>query len=174
MMCSNLKRDKQFRDILTSFGIFISKLLSSNELISLSKRRNIVGGFLRTCAPMSTRKSQRQSQKSLHHLMVVTNIFTSSSKTIQNPFEKSKKILPNECSSQEWKGNGKKKEKGILKVQSKLSREQLEEYRKKNGCYKCGEQGHSYHACPTLTAKKDSPQATNSRDGTSTWVHGSF
>ncbi|WP_219823842.1 hypothetical protein, partial [Enterobacter cloacae complex sp. CH23B] len=47
------------------------------------------------------------------------------------------------------KGNSNKaKEKRVYKGKNKLSPEELDRYRKDNRCFKCGEQGHAYRACP--------------------------
>ena len=60
----------------------------------------------------------------------------------------------------EPKVNAKKKEKGVYKGQNKLTPEELERHKRENRCFKCGEQRHSYRACPTKATKKDLPQAT--------------
>ena len=56
--------------------------------------------------------------------------------------------------------NDKKKDKGLFKGKNCLSPKEMELYCKENQCYKCGEQGHAYHACPLRTAKNDKPQAS--------------
>ena len=54
----------------------------------------------------------------------------------------------------------KKKNKGFYKGSNCLTPEDMESYRKENKCFKCGEKGHSYRACPEKAAKKDNPQAS--------------
>ncbi|RYA67130.1 hypothetical protein DD592_27770, partial [Enterobacter cloacae complex sp. 2DZ2F20B] len=59
------------------------------------------------------------------------------------------------------KGNSNKaKEKGVYKGKNKLSPEEIERYRKDNRCFKCGEQGHAYRACPQKNNRQDPPRAT--------------
>lgn len=75
--------------------------------------------------------------------------------------QKGKKIPPSDRPQKDPKGNqGKKKDIGMFKGQKKLTWEEVERYKKENLCFKCGEQGHNYHAWPLKGAKKEPPQAT--------------
>ncbi|MCO5583160.1 hypothetical protein L7F22_037069 [Adiantum nelumboides] len=56
--------------------------------------------------------------------------------------------------------NNKAKEKGVYKGKKRLTPEELERYRKDNRCFKCGEQGHAYQACPQRNARNEQPRAS--------------
>ncbi|MCO5568483.1 hypothetical protein L7F22_022182 [Adiantum nelumboides] len=56
--------------------------------------------------------------------------------------------------------NNKAKEKGVYKGKNRLTPEELECYRKDNRCFKCGEQGHAYRACPQRNARNEQPRAS--------------
>ncbi|MCO5577871.1 hypothetical protein L7F22_031706 [Adiantum nelumboides] len=56
--------------------------------------------------------------------------------------------------------NNKAKEKGVYKGKNRLTPEELERYRKDNRCFKCGEQGHAYRACPQRNARNEQPRAS--------------
>ncbi|MCO5566319.1 hypothetical protein L7F22_019996 [Adiantum nelumboides] len=56
--------------------------------------------------------------------------------------------------------NNKAKEKGVYKGKNRLTPEELERYRKDNRCFKCGEQGHAYQACPQRNACNEQPRAS--------------
>ncbi|MCO5546726.1 hypothetical protein L7F22_000162 [Adiantum nelumboides] len=56
--------------------------------------------------------------------------------------------------------NNKAKEKGVYKGKNRLTPEELESYRKDNRCFKCGEQGHTYRACPQRNASNEQPRAS--------------
>ncbi|MCO5608354.1 hypothetical protein L7F22_062562 [Adiantum nelumboides] len=56
--------------------------------------------------------------------------------------------------------NNKAKEKGVYKGKNRLILEELEHYRKDNRCFKCGEQGHAYRACPQRNARNEQPRAS--------------
>ncbi|MCO5598133.1 hypothetical protein L7F22_052225 [Adiantum nelumboides] len=56
--------------------------------------------------------------------------------------------------------NNKAKEKGVYKGKNRLTPEELERYRKDNRCFKCGEQGHDYRACPQRNACNEQPRAS--------------
>ncbi len=47
----------------------------------------------------------------------------------------------------------KAKSKGQYQGKNRLTPEELESYKRQNCCFRCGEKGHSYRACPQ---KKDS------------------
>ncbi|MCO5594918.1 hypothetical protein L7F22_048953 [Adiantum nelumboides] len=51
-------------------------------------------------------------------------------------------------------------QKGVYKGKNRLTPEELEHYRKDNRCFKCGEQGHSYRACPQRNARNEQPRAS--------------
>ena len=55
--------------------------------------------------------------------------------------------------------DNKKKEGKEYKGQNKLSPTDLEKYQKENRCFRCREQGHSYHKCPKKT--QGTPQAVH-------------
>ena len=97
----------------------------------------------------------------IHHSLVAAKIFPSN-KVAVKPMEKGEKAQPFDHPQRDHKNNqGKKKGKGVFLGQQKLSPEELEKYKKENRCFKCGEQGHSYRACPkAVVAKKESLQAT--------------
>ncbi|MCO5564510.1 hypothetical protein L7F22_018171 [Adiantum nelumboides] len=46
------------------------------------------------------------------------------------------------------------------KGKNRLTPEELERYRKDNRCFKCGEQGHDYRACPQRNACNEQPRAS--------------
>ncbi|MCO5558213.1 hypothetical protein L7F22_011792 [Adiantum nelumboides] len=56
--------------------------------------------------------------------------------------------------------NNKAKEKGVYKGKNRLTPEELERYRRDNRCFKCGEQGHAYRACPQRNARNEQPRAS--------------
>ncbi|MCO5601931.1 hypothetical protein L7F22_056057 [Adiantum nelumboides] len=56
--------------------------------------------------------------------------------------------------------NNKAKEKGVYKGKNRLTPEELERYHKDNQCFKCGEQGHAYQACPQRNARNEQPRAS--------------
>ncbi|MCO5554855.1 hypothetical protein L7F22_008391 [Adiantum nelumboides] len=67
------------------------------------------------------------------------------------------------CSVQFWtsnSSNNKAKEKGVYKGKNRLTPEELERYRKDNRRFKCGEQGHTYRACPQRNARNEQPRAS--------------
>ncbi|MCO5602448.1 hypothetical protein L7F22_056580 [Adiantum nelumboides] len=71
---------------------------------------------------------------------------------------KGKNQPPN--SSKGNSSNNKAKEKGVYKGKNRLTPEELERYRKDNRCFKCGEQGHAYQACPQRNARNEQPRAS--------------
>ncbi|MCO5551476.1 hypothetical protein L7F22_004980 [Adiantum nelumboides] len=71
---------------------------------------------------------------------------------------KGKNQPPN--SSKGNSSNNKAKEKGVYKGKNRLTPEELERYRKDNRCFKCGEQGHAYRACPQRNARNEQPRAS--------------
>ena len=99
----------------------------------------------------------------IHHSIMAAKIFLPvTTKTVVRASEK-KEIPPQgerpPTNANQVK-NDKKKDKGLFKGKNCLSPEEMEPYSKENQCYKCGEQGHAYHACPLRTAKNDKPQAS--------------
>ncbi|MCO5609381.1 hypothetical protein L7F22_063607 [Adiantum nelumboides] len=56
--------------------------------------------------------------------------------------------------------NSKAKEKGVYKGNNRLPPEELERYHKDNRCFKCGEQGHAYRACPQRNARNEQLRAS--------------
>ncbi|MCO5573729.1 hypothetical protein L7F22_027503 [Adiantum nelumboides] len=51
-------------------------------------------------------------------------------------------------------------EKGVYKGKNRLTPEELERYLKDNRCFKYGEQGHAYQACPQRNARNEQPRAS--------------
>ncbi|MCO5559164.1 hypothetical protein L7F22_012757 [Adiantum nelumboides] len=102
----------------------------------------------------------------IHHTMVATKInFQQGAKRNLKPMEikekhehKGKNQPPN--SSKGNSSNNKSKEKGVYKGKNRLTPEELERYRKDNRCFKCGEQGHAYQACPQRNARNEQPRAS--------------
>ncbi|MCO5554217.1 hypothetical protein L7F22_007745 [Adiantum nelumboides] len=102
----------------------------------------------------------------IHHTMVAAKIkFQQGAKRNFKPMEikekhehKGKNQPPN--SSKGNSSNNKAKEKGVYKGKNRLTSEELERYRKDNRCFKCGEQGHAYRACPQRNARNEQPRAS--------------
>ncbi|MCO5603559.1 hypothetical protein L7F22_057710 [Adiantum nelumboides] len=102
----------------------------------------------------------------IHHTMVAAKInFQQGAKRNLKPMEikekhehKGKNQPPN--SSKGNSSNNKAKEKGVYKGKNRLTPEELERYRKDNRCFKCGEQGHAYRACPQRNARNEHPRAS--------------
>ncbi|MCO5552192.1 hypothetical protein L7F22_005704 [Adiantum nelumboides] len=102
----------------------------------------------------------------IHHTMVAAKInFQQGAKRNLKPMEikekhehKGKNQPPN--SSKGNSSNNKAKEKGVYKGKNRLTPEELERYRKDNRCFKCGEQGHAYRACPQRNARNEQPRAS--------------
>ncbi|MCO5552042.1 hypothetical protein L7F22_005552 [Adiantum nelumboides] len=102
----------------------------------------------------------------IHHTMVAAKInFQQGAKRNLKPMEikekhehKGKNQPPN--SSKGNSSNNKAKEKGVYKGKNRLTPEELERYRKDNRCFKCGEQGHAYRACPQRNARNEPPRAS--------------
>ncbi|MCO5556011.1 hypothetical protein L7F22_009555 [Adiantum nelumboides] len=102
----------------------------------------------------------------IHHTMVAAKInFQQRAKRNLKPMEikekhehKGKNQPPN--SSKGNSSNNKAKEKGVYKGKNRLTPEELERYRKDNRCFKCGEQGHAYRACPQRNARNEQPRAS--------------
>ncbi|MCO5559028.1 hypothetical protein L7F22_012620 [Adiantum nelumboides] len=102
----------------------------------------------------------------IHHTMVATRInFQQGAKRNLKPMEikekhehKGKNQPQN--SSKGNSSNNKAKEKGVYKGKNRLTPEELERYRKDNRCFKCGEQGHAYRACPQRNARNEQPRAS--------------
>ena len=108
-----------------------------------------------------------QSPKSIsamiHHSIVAAKIFLSGATKmgVRASERKERPTNGEKPSSNANRGKGeKKKDKGLYKGKNRLSPEEMERYRKENRCYKCGEQGHAYRACPLRTAKNGKPQAS--------------
>ncbi|MCO5605414.1 hypothetical protein L7F22_059598 [Adiantum nelumboides] len=102
----------------------------------------------------------------MHHTMVAARInFQQGAKRNLKPMEikekhehKGKNQLQN--SSKGNSSNNKAKEKGVYKGKNRLTPEELERYRRDNRCFKCGEQGHAYQACPQRNARNEQPRAS--------------
>ncbi|MCO5610913.1 hypothetical protein L7F22_065157 [Adiantum nelumboides] len=112
--------------------------------------------------------SQRRRSISavIHHTMVAARInFQQGAKRNLKPMEaKEKKEYKgknfSQNSSKGNSNNNKAKEKGVFKGKNKLTPEEFELYRKENKCFKCGEQGHSYHSCPQRNPRNEQPRAS--------------
>ncbi|MCO5597562.1 hypothetical protein L7F22_051640 [Adiantum nelumboides] len=102
----------------------------------------------------------------IHHTMVAARInFQQGAKRNLKPMEikekhehKGKNQPQN--SSKGNSSNNKANEKGVYKGKNRLTPEELEHYRKDNRCFKCGEQGHAYQACPQRNARNEQPRAS--------------
>ncbi|MCO5603239.1 hypothetical protein L7F22_057387 [Adiantum nelumboides] len=102
----------------------------------------------------------------IHHTMVAARInFQQGAKRNLKPMEakdkqeyKRKKLSQN--SSKGNSNNNKAKQKGVFKGKNKLTPKELEHYRKENKCFKCEEQGHSYHSCPQRNTRNEQPRAS--------------
>ncbi|WP_255573307.1 hypothetical protein, partial [Enterobacter cloacae complex sp. 4DZ3-17B2] len=100
----------------------------------------------------------------IHHTMVASRInFQTGAKRNNKPTKNkgSNKPKGKDNVQKSPKGNSNKaKEKGVYKGKNKLSPEELERYHKHNRCFKCGEQGHVYRACPQKNNCQDPPRDT--------------
>ncbi|MCO5582158.1 hypothetical protein L7F22_036048 [Adiantum nelumboides] len=102
----------------------------------------------------------------IHHTMVAAKInFKQGANRTLKPMEikgkhehKGKNQPQN--SSKGNSSNNKAKEKGVYKGKNRLAPEELERYRKDNRCFKCGEQGHAYRACPQRNARNEQLRAS--------------
>ncbi|MCO5550002.1 hypothetical protein L7F22_003479 [Adiantum nelumboides] len=102
----------------------------------------------------------------IHHTMVAARIkFQQGAKRNLKPMEakdkqeyKGKNL--SQSSSKGNSNNNKAKEKRVFKGKNKLTPEELECYRNKNKCFKCGEQGHSYRSCPQRNTRNEQPRAS--------------
>ncbi|MCO5580854.1 hypothetical protein L7F22_034727 [Adiantum nelumboides] len=112
--------------------------------------------------------SQRPKTTSavIHHTMVAARInFQQGAKKNLKPMEikekhehKGKNQPQN--SSKGNSSNNKAKEKGVYKGKNRLTPKELECYRKDNRCFKCGQLGHAYRACPQRNARNEQPRAS--------------
>ncbi|MCO5601201.1 hypothetical protein L7F22_055320 [Adiantum nelumboides] len=102
----------------------------------------------------------------IHHTMVAARInFQQGAKRNLKPMETKEKYEHKgknqpQNSSKGKSSNNKAKEKGVYKGKNRLTPEELERYRKDNRCFKCGEQGHAYRACPQRNARNEQPRAS--------------
>ncbi|MCO5593242.1 hypothetical protein L7F22_047249 [Adiantum nelumboides] len=102
----------------------------------------------------------------IHHTMVAAKInFQQGAKRNLKPMEikekhEQKGKNQSQNSSKGNSSNNKAKEKGDYKGKNRLTPEELERYRKDNRCFKCGEQGHAYRACPQRNARNEQPRAS--------------
>ena len=132
------------------------------ENIEFSKQRqqDCAGLLDDVCSYIMDRKPKTISEV-IHRSMVAMRIF-STGKISQFNGDKGEKVSHKEQARKDHKGNGKskEKEKNGYKGSNCLSTEELDKYRKENHCFKCGETGHPYRACPNKHAKKELPQAT--------------
>ncbi|MCO5581876.1 hypothetical protein L7F22_035765 [Adiantum nelumboides] len=100
----------------------------------------------------------------IHHIMVAARInFQQGAKRNLKPMETKEKHEHKgknqpQNSSKGTSSNNKAKEKGVYKGKNRLTPEELECYRKDNRCFKCGEQGHAYRACPQRNARNEQPR----------------
>ncbi|MCO5568041.1 hypothetical protein L7F22_021737 [Adiantum nelumboides] len=100
----------------------------------------------------------------IYHTMVATRInFQQGAKRNLKPMEakdkqeyKGKNLSQNSCKGNA--NNNKAKEKGFFKGKNNLTPKELERYCKENKCFKCGEQGHSYHSCPQRNTRNEQPR----------------
>ncbi|MCO5589477.1 hypothetical protein L7F22_043444 [Adiantum nelumboides] len=102
----------------------------------------------------------------IHHTMFAARInFQQGAKRNLKPMETKEKHEQKgknqpQNSSNGNSSNNKAKEKGVYKGKDMLILEELEHYRKDNRCFKCGEQGHAYQACPQRNARNEQPRAS--------------
>ncbi|MCO5599371.1 hypothetical protein L7F22_053473 [Adiantum nelumboides] len=102
----------------------------------------------------------------IHHTMVAARInFQQGAKRNLKPMETKEKHEhkgknQRQNSSKGKSSNNKVKEKGDYKGKNRLTPKELECYRKDNRCFKCGEQGHAYRACPQRNARNEQPRAS--------------
>ncbi|MCO5578633.1 hypothetical protein L7F22_032477 [Adiantum nelumboides] len=96
----------------------------------------------------------------IYHTMVAARInFQQGAKRNHKPMEikdKNEHKRNNDAQSTN-NNNNRAKEKGVFKGKNILSLKELESYHKENKCFKCGEQGHPYRACPQRNAHHESP-----------------
>ena len=99
----------------------------------------------------------------IHHTLVASKIFPNAlnaTKMVNRTPQGGKSHQGNKSTSYHKPQGDKKKEKGVYKGSNRLSPKEMVSYHKENICFKCGEKGHSYRACPKKTAKKENPQAS--------------
>ncbi|MCO5582798.1 hypothetical protein L7F22_036697 [Adiantum nelumboides] len=102
----------------------------------------------------------------IHHTMVAARInFQQGAKRNIKPMEMKDKHEPKgknnpQHSSKGTFSNNKDKEKGVYKGKNMLTPKELEHYRKDNKCFKCVEQGHTYHTCPQRNVRNEQPKAS--------------
>ena len=100
----------------------------------------------------------------IHHTLVASKIFPNAlnaTKNVNRTLQGDRSQQGNKQISYQKPQGDKKKDKGLYKGSNRLTPEEMESYRKENKCFKCGEKGHSYRACPKNTAKKDNPPSFN-------------
>ncbi|MCO5551438.1 hypothetical protein L7F22_004941 [Adiantum nelumboides] len=102
----------------------------------------------------------------IHHTMVAARInFQQEAKRNLKPMETKEKHEHKgknqpQNSSKGNSSNNKAKDKGVYKGNNRLTLEELERYRKDNSCFKCGEKGRAYRACPQRNARNEQPRAS--------------
>ncbi|MCO5612978.1 hypothetical protein L7F22_067251 [Adiantum nelumboides] len=103
----------------------------------------------------------------IHHTMVAarTNLQQGAKRNLKPMETKEKhehkgKNQP-QNSSKGNSSNNKAKEKGVYKGKNRLTPEELVRYCNDNRCFKCGEQGHAYQACPQRNARNEQPRASS-------------
>ena len=99
----------------------------------------------------------------IHHALVASKIFPNAlnaTKNVNRTQQGDKSHQGHKQVSYHKPQGDKKKDKGFYKGSNRLTPEEMESYRKENKCFKCGEKGHSYRACPKKAAKKDNPQVS--------------
>ncbi|RYA46877.1 reverse transcriptase domain-containing protein [Enterobacter cloacae complex sp. GF14B] len=128
------------------------------------QKQQFCAGLTEEMAEYVNSQRPRTISAVIHHTMVASRInFQTGAKRNNKPTENKGSNEPKgkDNVQKSPKGNSNKaKEKGVYKGKNKLSPEELERYRKDNRCFKCGEQGHAYRACPQKNNRQDPPRAT--------------
>lgn len=106
-----------------------------------------------------------QSPKTISASIVAAKIFptTATTKAVVRSNKRRERPPNGERPPNTNRAKGEKnKDKGLYKGNNRLSPQEMEHCHKENRCFKCGELGHAYRACPLKMAKNDKPQASMS------------
>ena len=99
----------------------------------------------------------------IHHALVASQInFNDDIKPSQSKAtgeQKGKGVQTQNASKAQTVKKTKNQERGY-KDKARLTLEQMEQYRKENKCYKCGETGHVSCVCPTKKSQNGTPKAS--------------
>ena len=132
----------------------ISKLRVFKRIEFAEQKQQFCAGLPKDLKAYVNAQKPRTISAFIHHTLVASKIFPNAlnaTKNVNRAPQGDKSHQGNKQISYHKPQGDKKKDKGFYKGSNRLTPEEMESYRKENKCFKCGEKGHSYRACP----KKD-------------------